>query len=277
MWTDAVTLLDDVSVGDWIRPRLTGEPGFVTGTIPAGFAAHARILHPVDGDGRVRTWAEIAATTGRVVHQEVQWHALIGAADPWDREYWHEGEPGQGNLSLPHLLALADILAAHTTTPDDCVYALWEGWGQLNAGARSMMRMQAMERPAAAGGASCSATSSGGASAARRCRPSSRRESSRPRRASACRTAITSSSAARSAPWRPSPATTVPAHPSPSPSSSSGRRTGRGAWPPRSTSTPRSWADRKRRSRLSSPHRCWRACGSRGGESLRHDADRINR
>lgn len=149
MWTDEVELLGDVTAADWIDPRLTGDLGHLTGTIPSGFAAYARVLHPVDrGPEGTLSWAEVAAVTGGVVHPEVQWHALIGAPDPWAHrsDLWPEGEPLQGNLPLPQLLALCDVLSEYTTTPDDCWFALWEGWGQLNAGARSMLTLETGRR-----------------------------------------------------------------------------------------------------------------------------------
>lgn len=140
MWTDQVELLTTVTAADWIRPRLADGFGNVADVIPAGFAAYARVLHPVEGvrEEPLR-WADVAAVTGRTIHPEVQWHALIGAPDPWNpqSDLWAEGESARGNLALPQLLALCEVLARHTSTPDDCYFALWEGWGQLHAGARS--------------------------------------------------------------------------------------------------------------------------------------------
>ena len=138
MWTDIVRVVEDVVPAEWLAGRLTGPVGTVVGTIPDGYAAYARILHPVDfHDGRPpATWARVAEATGRRVHPTVQWHSLIGTTDPWSRQTddWPDGQPQQGNLSLPPLLALCDVLARHTTTPEDCYFALWEGWGQLSGG-----------------------------------------------------------------------------------------------------------------------------------------------
>src|SRR5659263_62511 len=149
MWTDEVELLGDVAAADWIRPRLAGDLGHVADTIPSGFEAYARVFHPVErGPEGTVSWAEVAAVTGRAVHPEVQWHALIAAPDPWAQrsDLWPEGEPSQGNLALRELLALCDVLARHTTTPDDCYFALWEGWGQLNEGARASFTFETGRR-----------------------------------------------------------------------------------------------------------------------------------
>ncbi|MGB9377218.1 MAG: hypothetical protein WCB04_06855 [Mycobacteriales bacterium] len=38
------------------------------------------------------------------------------------------------NLSLKSLLALCGTLSRHTLTPQDCYFALWEGWGWIRGG-----------------------------------------------------------------------------------------------------------------------------------------------
>ena len=149
MWTEKVELLTTVTAAGWIRPRLAGGLGQVADTIPTGFEAYARILHPIEGarEESLR-WADVAAVTGRTIHPEVQWHTLIGAPDPWSpaSDLWDEGEPAQGSLALPQLLALCEVLARHTSTPDDCYFALWEGWGQLHAGARARLTLEGKRR-----------------------------------------------------------------------------------------------------------------------------------
>lgn len=142
MWTTRARVLDDPTAGAWLHPRLTGPPGTVTGTVPDGYAAYARIFHPVefwDDHTQPTTWGEVARTTGRTVHPHMQWHTVIGAPDPFDRtsHLWPKGEPDVGNLALPQLHALSEVLAAHTTTPGACYFAMWEGWGSHNgSGAR---------------------------------------------------------------------------------------------------------------------------------------------
>lgn len=61
---------------------------------PSGFAAYARILHSVGDDG----------------------------------------ERQEGHLDDVLLAALVEDLAAHTTTPDECFFALWEGYGDIHGG-----------------------------------------------------------------------------------------------------------------------------------------------
>lgn len=141
MWTDRARVLHDTSAGDWIAPRLD-DWARVTGFVPAGFDAYARILHraqapaPDGGAGAARhaRWSEVAALTGRDLHPLVLWHRLIGAVDPWNPEsdQWPGGGPAWGDLDLEQLDALTRLLAGHTGTPEHCLFALWEGWSLLN-------------------------------------------------------------------------------------------------------------------------------------------------
>lgn len=151
MWTSRVRLLEDVSPADWLGNSLTGPPGTVHGTVPAGYEAYARVLHPVemhDGENDPVTWAHVGAVTGRRVHPTVQWHRLIGDDDPFTHgtALWPAGRPEQGNLVLPALRTLCDVLTEHTGTPGDCYFALWVGWGQLSGG-RTVLTLDGHRAP----------------------------------------------------------------------------------------------------------------------------------
>lgn len=45
-----------------------------------------------------------------------------------------DGERMEGHLDTAHLGPLIDVLAGHTATPDDCYFALWEGYGDIHGG-----------------------------------------------------------------------------------------------------------------------------------------------
>lgn len=125
----------DVSVGDWIRPRLTGRPGFVTGVVPDGYEAYVRVLHPVEVDGdRIVRWRDVAAATGRRIHPLVQWWRLINSSDYVNPRsaLWDGGNPETGVLDEPDSQVLVDLLARHTSTPDAAYFALWEGSGHFD-------------------------------------------------------------------------------------------------------------------------------------------------
>lgn len=153
----------------WLRASLD-DPWRATmhDAVPRHFPAYARIFHPafrdrpvgrpwppipyaahrreweafedarpeIDGE-RVR-WAEAATAFGTVFHPLAQWDSLVAPGrapeeenGPRDAAGWRYSAPAQGDLDADALRALADILSAHTSTPDDGVVAIWEGWGGL--------------------------------------------------------------------------------------------------------------------------------------------------
>ena len=124
----------DVTPAGWLVERLGGAFGAVTRTVPGGFPAYARILHPACGaDAQPVTWAEVAAFTGHRTHALVQWRALVGLPDRGNISdvLWPDAPPEQGNLEIEPLAALCDLLSHHTTTPDEIFFCLWRGWAQL--------------------------------------------------------------------------------------------------------------------------------------------------
>ncbi len=85
--------------------------------VPGGFERYARVFHPAD-DLR---WADVAAMAGTVFHREAQWHLLMGDADVQ--------EPYPGTLPVELMAPMVEALRAHTTTPERCWFAVWEGHG----------------------------------------------------------------------------------------------------------------------------------------------------
>ena len=134
------TPAEDASPADWIIDRLQGFGESVLSIVPAGFEAYARIFHPMYryvGEKRVPvSWAEIAEANGHTAHRQMQFPSVIGysyyqqqssPADIWD-EMTNEGH-------LPKRLArpLWQSLKKHTTTPESCWFAVWEGFGSFGA------------------------------------------------------------------------------------------------------------------------------------------------
>ncbi|KUJ66305.1 hypothetical protein ACZ90_38435 [Streptomyces albus subsp. albus] len=107
--------------------------GTVTGVVPPGFAAYARILHPAGLDDVPVRWHQVAAANGRTAHSRMQWDHIVGRKRPLEQPGVWDEEPETG--SLPRSLArpLAGVLARHTTTPERCWFGLWDGWGDLPA------------------------------------------------------------------------------------------------------------------------------------------------
>ncbi|MGY1707908.1 hypothetical protein ACI8AC_00160 [Geodermatophilus sp. SYSU D00758] len=136
----------DVSPGAWLCGPLAGQAGTVAALLPAGFEAHARVLHPAvryagDDDVEVR-WSTVAAANGRVAHPGMQWAAVTGAWDYVSADsqppLW-DAAPADGHLPEPVAVRLAAVLARHTTTPDDCFFGLWHGFGFVTAAAPTLV------------------------------------------------------------------------------------------------------------------------------------------
>jgi hypothetical protein len=128
---------DDPAAAAWIAPRLGGAFGAVTRAVPRGYPAYARICHPpTDSTGAPTTWSHVARATGRQAHALMQWHAIAGMRDPSQagESRWNGGSPRLGALVPEALGPLCDVLAAHTATPDDCWFGVWDGWGGLEGG-----------------------------------------------------------------------------------------------------------------------------------------------
>lgn len=131
---------DDIDAGAWIGTRLSEfGSGRVDSVIPAGFAAYARVLHPVDLDRQAddlssaTRWADVAAWSGEPLTSSAQWVdiALPRHFGRGPRPWTGDG-PAEGDLSRPVARPLATLGRRFTTTPEDCRFAVWDGWGDLH-------------------------------------------------------------------------------------------------------------------------------------------------
>jgi hypothetical protein len=137
MNAERLRLAEDASAGAWIAPKLGGEFGAVTLQVPRGYAASVRICHPArDDDGTSVSWSDVATATGRQVHPLMQWHALVGSPDSlnFKGSLWSGAAPERGGLAPAPFAALCDILAAHTHTPTECFFGIWNGFGWVHGG-----------------------------------------------------------------------------------------------------------------------------------------------
>ena len=135
---DVLRLETDTSVGDWAIAG-GGEWHTVASIVPEVFADYGRVFHPAwrsseSGKQEVQ-WSEVAAANGRAVHAAMEWASITGS---W-RYHWGDGtQPGlwdrapeEGSLSWRQFADLVRVLARHTSEPDDCLFAVWEGFGDL--------------------------------------------------------------------------------------------------------------------------------------------------
>jgi hypothetical protein len=130
---DLTRVPESAEAADWLVERVVTFAESVLSLVPSGFDAYARILHPAEQEDRAITWAEVAESTGRVVHPEMQWAALVGAeyyepgrADCWDRA------PATGTLPPEVARPLVANLSQQTKSPQGCWFAIWDGWGDLS-------------------------------------------------------------------------------------------------------------------------------------------------
>jgi hypothetical protein len=133
---DDLTVIDGTAAGAWMMPRLAGEIGSVTGQVPTGFEAYARIFHPAwDSEWNPVRWTEVATICGTRAHREMQWHAILGFADPDELHgssdpgtdpsvKWLGSDPSLGAMDIPTLDALCEILADQTSDPKHCFFGL---------------------------------------------------------------------------------------------------------------------------------------------------------
>ncbi|MBB1197968.1 hypothetical protein [Curtobacterium flaccumfaciens] len=144
-------LIKDVSRGDWLLAR-AGAFATFGGVAGTGFEAYVRILHPLRADREDRTtvdeyeehpvlesaewrWADVAERTRRTIDPLVSWQTLSGRDDESDLRFedgWVVHPPETGWYEPTQLAALTELLADATSTPDDLVGAIWDGWGDLN-------------------------------------------------------------------------------------------------------------------------------------------------
>jgi hypothetical protein len=121
---------DDLSAVDWVITRLSRESGDVSMLLPPGFAAYARLLHPVITDAgdhrRLIRWRDIAPDLvpfdRRVQFPSVAAHSGFRAA------------PFEGNMADEDLDVLLGLLAGSTATPRVCWFFVWDGYGDLAPG-----------------------------------------------------------------------------------------------------------------------------------------------
>jgi hypothetical protein len=125
----------DVRPADWVVAGLRGFAESVLSLVPAGFSVYVRVFHPgyrqAGTKGIPVPWAEIAAANGRNAHPGMQLGALTGSYESlFPQQPGLFDHPPQVGALPPKLIpTLASALARHTTTPERCWFAVWNGFG----------------------------------------------------------------------------------------------------------------------------------------------------
>ncbi|MDJ0396749.1 hypothetical protein QMK17_26020 [Rhodococcus sp. G-MC3] len=131
-WSDD-DLQQTVSEGHWVAENVNFASTTTVGTlVPAAFDAYARILYPVhisdpNGSKRLVRWSDIARHTGAIAHAEMELHAIEAKGE---HGFLRSNPPTAATPVLDwhnQLAGVVEVLAEHTSTPDDCWFAIWEG------------------------------------------------------------------------------------------------------------------------------------------------------
>jgi hypothetical protein len=125
---DGAGLQLDTAPAHWIAERVLawgGDRGTrVCAIVPTGYEAYVRVFHHAEervGSRCIRRrWCELAQQSGRQMHPAVQ----------FDRFAWPH-PPQTGSLDRQEAAALVSMLRVHTTTPNNCWFAIWHGFSQL--------------------------------------------------------------------------------------------------------------------------------------------------
>jgi hypothetical protein len=118
----------DASPADWLAHSAGGEYT-VHAMVPDAFPAYARVFHPAGLCDRDVRWADVARDNGRTMHAAAEWGSIVGSWQLRGQDGLWDREPDVGQTPERLAVRLAHILAAHTTAPERCWFAVWEGWG----------------------------------------------------------------------------------------------------------------------------------------------------
>jgi len=122
----------------WIGERLHPFGQDVGSIVPPGFEAYARVFHPPYRVGADRTvtpvrWRDIASANERSIQAEMR--RLDVSCQPaqfsHQQERLWDQQPKTGRLPYEIAKRLVADLAAHTSTPESCWFAVWDGFGDL--------------------------------------------------------------------------------------------------------------------------------------------------
>lgn len=136
-------LIGDSEEARWVAEGLEPHWGrgdgcnYVAAVVPRGFAAYAKVFHPAFSvaEGREVSWREVSLRSGRTPHALMQWERITVGLHP--AEARRLLPPAVGHLPASVAARLVAVLRAWTSTPAECRFAVWEGWGGLEAEASS--------------------------------------------------------------------------------------------------------------------------------------------
>ena len=141
---------DQVHEADWIAERLGPFGRSVTSVVPGGFEAYGRMLHPAEaphlGHGQLVRWREVAAWSGVELRPNSPFHSVAMPSQPPETAApWKGQGPSTGSLYPADAQVLSAVLREWTSTPEDCWFCLWAGYGWETGGAMLAARGEPAE------------------------------------------------------------------------------------------------------------------------------------
>jgi hypothetical protein len=106
----------------WAVQAMSGRTG-VAQVVPDRFDAYLRMMHRLDGG----SWSEVAASY------------LRRGEDDYPYPFPDAITSAEGDLGADVVDTLIPHLAAATSTAKECHFGLWNGWGEFNRGAHSIL------------------------------------------------------------------------------------------------------------------------------------------
>lgn len=104
-------------------PSLQGRPMTVGDYLPSGHVSYARVMNPLlDDDGRPLPWSRFAVDQSEV-DATMKWANLNDVALNLNRTI--------GTINPAVAETLIHILRAHTSTPGECFFLVWEGYSGM--------------------------------------------------------------------------------------------------------------------------------------------------
>ncbi len=123
-----------IECGLWLRSRLAPfRENTVASLVPADYKAYARLLHPVSTPqhgGRQVRWREVAQWSNLELTSTSQFASIaMGPGSPRSDLPWSGQGPAEGSLYAADAKVLAFILRQWTSSPEQCWFGLWSGYG----------------------------------------------------------------------------------------------------------------------------------------------------
>jgi hypothetical protein len=146
-----IEIPDSAEPASWLADGIVGFGESVVSLVPRGFEGYARVFHPADiydprkelGSNVDVTWTDVAHMMGRIAHPRMEWESILRidpdrgrARDDFAGGVWHGDvriqDPMSGRLPEAVAASLVNRLRGETTTPKQCWFGVWDGWGGLS-------------------------------------------------------------------------------------------------------------------------------------------------